>query len=137
MGLDQYAYSLRKDALSDDVQVDFNEHLSKSDTPQMAEVFDRQELYYWRKHPNLQGWMGELYRSKGGSDLEFNCVPVRLMPADIDALEAAVNGEKLPETQGFFFGHSTDEDKADDLEFIRKAREAFAEGRIVYYTSWW
>lgn len=41
MGLDQYA-SIRKDGQED------------------------QEIAYWRKHPNLQGWMEQLWREKGG-----------------------------------------------------------------------
>jgi hypothetical protein len=28
---------------------------------------DIEELYYWRKHPNLHGWMEALYRLKGGN----------------------------------------------------------------------
>jgi hypothetical protein len=38
---------------------------------------DTIELAYWRKHPNLQGWMQELYYEKGGEG-EFNCVDLEL-----------------------------------------------------------
>ncbi|ASY66520.1 hypothetical protein SJ05684_b55380 (plasmid) [Sinorhizobium sojae CCBAU 05684] len=30
-------------------------------------------LHYWRKHPNLHGWMEHLY-PRGGKDAIFNCV---------------------------------------------------------------
>jgi len=116
-----YAYTTRTDIPS----VDFNE-------PPSAE-----SLYYWRKHPNLHGWMEALYRAKGGGCDDFNLAPVRIDEADLDALEEAVIGNGLPFTTGFFFGESLPEWKADDLAFIRKARAAIKKGKKVFYTSWW
>jgi hypothetical protein len=121
MGLDMFAYTTDK-AIP---PVDFQEH------------DDAEELFYWRKHPNLHGWMENLYRSKGGKTEPFNCVAVRLDLGDLDALEQAVNDNTLPETQGFFFGTSDGSEKTDDLHFIRKARDALANGKSVLYTSWW
>jgi len=121
MGLDMYAYATDEATAA----VDFHDLQSC------------EEIFYWRKHPNLHGWMEALYRSKGGTAESFNCVPVRLDPADLDALEAAVKDDALPETEGFFFGVSDGSEKACDLEFIRKAREAIAEGDTVFYRSWW
>ena len=121
MGLDMYALSTSADIPA----VDF-------DRPG-----DRAELFYWRKHPNLHGWMENLYRSKGGTDIEFNCVPVRLDQSDLDVLEEAIKQNGLPHTEGFFFGVSDGSEKADDLEFIRKAREAIDAGKAVFYSSWW
>jgi hypothetical protein len=120
MGLDMYAFTTAEDIDA----VDFNE------------PSDCAELFYWRKHPNLHGWMEELYRDKGG-DAEFNCVGVRLDADDLDALEKVVNLGRLPETQGFFFGESDGTEKAHDLEFIRLARDALGKDLAVYYTSWW
>jgi hypothetical protein len=95
------------------------------------------ELHYWRKHPNLHGWMTELYFAKGGRDKKFNCVNLLLTPADIDQLEIAIRQEKLPYTTGFFFGESDGSEVADDLAFIAKAREAMAQELFVFYTAWW
>jgi hypothetical protein len=95
------------------------------------------ELYYWRKHPNIHGWMEQLYRAKGGRCEEFNVAPVRLDEADLEALEQAVNNDTLPETAGFFFGVSEPEEKQGDLEFIRLAREAIRHGQRVFYYAWW
>lgn len=94
---------------------------------------DDNELFYWRKHPNLHGWMECLYRAKGGIDADFNCVPVEITLEDLDRLETAT----LPETQGFFFGVTTPEDLEKDKVFITKAREALNDGLFVYYSSWW
>ena len=98
---------------------------------------DSIELATWRKHPNLQGWMQELYYEKGGEG-EFNCVDVELTLEDLDALEATLDEEELPETVGFFFGSNADEHYAEtDREFIREARAAIKQGYKVFYSSWW
>ena len=127
MGLDMYAYSLPKD--DDRPCVDFD----------LDDIGDeeRRRLHYWRKHPNLHGWMAGRYYEKGGSDDDFNVNTVELTAADINALERAILGKTLPQTTGFFFGETTGEEREDDLEFIRKAREEFAKGRAIAYYAWW
>lgn len=123
MGLDMFAFKVKKGVITENV--DFNE-------PDGSE-----ELHYWRKHPNLHGWMERLYNKKGGNEPVFNCVNVRLTEEDLNRLEEAVKFDELPETEGFFFGESEPEDREGDLEFISEAREAINEGYDVYYTSWW
>ena len=112
-------------------------------------VEETEELAYWRKHPNLQGFMEDLWETKGRPNAnkssdenpfgsEFNCVDLELTIEDIDALEISVKGEELPETGGFFFGDCSDEHyKAEDLEFCENARKALADGKTVVYSSWW
>ena len=71
---------------------------------------------------------------------DFNGVAVRLEERDLDKLEQDVMTFNLPQTTGFFFGRDSvgDEDqKAQTLEFIRRARKALAEGYEVEYNSWW
>lgn len=123
MGLDQFAMAIDKDG-------------------------NKTEIAYWRKHPNLQGWMENLWENKGRPGLpedsepnmlgDFNCIPLELNLDDLDDLEDAIRGASLPETVGFFFGSNSDEEyKEQDLEFIRKAREALDNGHTVMYDSWW
>ena len=95
------------------------------------------EIHYWRKHPNLHGWMEELYYEKGGTRAVFNCVPVVLTAQDLERLEADVNAGSLPDTTGFFFGESDGSETEDDLAFIAKARKAQADGLTVFYYAWW
>jgi hypothetical protein len=123
MGLDMYAY--------------------KTKTP-ISEISGNAQsedeiLQYWRKHPNLHGYMEKLWRSKHDCDhgTEFNCVPVELTRDDLEHLKYALDNNKLPETTGFFFGKSRPEETAQDYEFIRDAMTAIKEGFYVYYTSWW
>ena len=101
--------------------------------------FDHEEFFYWRKHPNLHGWMEELYREKGGESDTFNCTPVVLTTEDLDNLEAAIKGGELPNTNGFFFGESEgdEEEINEDLRFVTEARNSISEGYTVWYDSWW
>lgn len=121
MGLDMYANTTKRRLSS---SVDF----ATKDSDQL--------IHQWRKHPNLHGWMEDLYREKGGTE-EFNCATLQLSAEDIDALERAINESSLPETCGFFFGVSDGSERDDDLAFIAKARAALAEGLAVYYRAWW
>jgi hypothetical protein len=121
MGLDMYARTTSEAVAG---AVDF-------------EVKEASNLHYWRKHPNLHGWMEALYREKGGSADTFDCVPVVLTAADLDRLEADVKAGNLPHTSGFFFGESDGSEADGDLAFIAKARQALAAGLTVFYDSWW
>ena len=123
MGLDQYATARRGEAKTDDEGYTYYE--------------DSMELACWRKHPNLQGWMEDLYHEKGGEQ-EFNCVDLQLTLEDLNALEESLDEEALPETAGFFFGGNADVHYAEaDREFIVAAREAIKQGYTVVYSSWW
>jgi hypothetical protein len=123
MGLDQYASTIDKEG-------------------------NKTEIAYWRKHPNLQGWMENLWEEKGRPGLpedyepnmmgDFNCIPLELDLDDLACLESAITNGELPSTCGFFFGNDSDNEyKEQDLEFIRKAREALDNGLTVVYDSWW
>jgi hypothetical protein len=124
MGLDMYAFTIPADLASRAVDM------------KLDDLPGREELHYWRKHPNLHGWMEHLYFNKGGAEL-FNCATVRLTYADLVALEAAIRNNDLPHTTGFFFGETDGSEKKDDLAFVEKAMQAIAEGKAVYYDSWW
>jgi len=81
--------------------------------------------------------MEALYSRKGGQDRDFNMSPLMLDAADLDALEHAIKKRRLPETSGFFFGHSDGQEDEDDLEFVAKARAAITAGLTVFYLAWW
>jgi len=95
-----------------------------------------EEIAYWHKHPNLQGWMKELW-SKDHIG-EFNLTKVFLSKEDLDELERVVKSGTLSPTSGFLFGDDfCAHYYAHDLEAIEKARQAIDEGFDVYYESWW
>ena len=123
MGLDQYAMARKGESKTDEEGYEYYE--------------DSMELAYWRKHPNLQGWMESLWRVKGNEG-EFNCVDLELTLNDLDNLEKSLDNEALPETVGFFFGADADDHYAEaDREFIVQARAAIKQGYKVIYSSWW
>ena len=151
MGLDMFAYvgqRGQRDAFwEQDLQM--NQDTREFEAPEGG-VQRPREIAYWRKHPNLHGWMERLWHAKrsaennpvvedendiGGS---FNGVELELTWEDIEALEVAVKNDSLPPTSGFFFGNNSDElYKEDDLTFIKNAKAELFLGLQVFYNSSW
>jgi len=126
MGLDMYAYRVKKEHIVNDFE--FN-----------SDQDPAEDLAYWRKFNALHGWMEELYRDRGGPKESFNCAPIRLHLEDLDQLQRDIGENKLQPVSGFFFGEQTiyPEDIASTMRFIFAAREAIQQGDAVYYDSWW
>ena len=96
------------------------------------------EIAYWRKHPNLHGWMETLAEQKKLKYDSFNGVEMELTAEDLDALERDVKKRQLPATSGFFFGNNSDQHYYDsDLAFIKAARTEMFMGLKVFYNSSW
>jgi hypothetical protein len=131
MGLDMYAYSATKEGAN----AEYWDKHGQPDCPPKPK-----EIAYWRKHPNLHGWMAELWLSRNaeGDAENFNGVELELFEEDLNNLEEAVRNGELPGTSGFFFGNNADDYyKASDLEFIAHARaDMFCGQRIFYNSSW-
>ena len=139
MGLDQYATARKGEPRK--VPQTWTTTDADGNEEEVVEYYnewdDTIELAEWRKHPNLQGWMENLWYEKGGEG-EFNCVDLELTLENLDALEATLDEEELPETAGFFFGGNADDHYAEaDREFIVQARAALKQGYKVFYSSWW
>jgi hypothetical protein len=137
MGLDMYAYVAAKAG----AQADYDEGMAwdkEKGAIVNPSVTEPREIAYWRKHPNLHGWMERLAESKNVEYGSFNGVELELTWADIDALEQAVTHKQLPATTGFFFGSDADElYYEDDLAFIKNARAELFLGLKVFYNSSW
>ena len=131
MGLDMYAWRVKAEDAIGDFEVARTED---GDGDSNVE-----ELFYWRKHHDLHGWMERLYREKGGDAESFNCVKVRLTKEDLERLASDIMNNKLPATTGFFFGDNPpDADSMEqDMQFVGKAVAAIMQGDAVYYDSWW
>lgn len=126
MGLDQYAYAAAK-----------------------AESWNNsKELAYWRKHPNLHGWMEARWIEKLAAQgikpedspwgSSFNGVELELTIEDLEALERDIREQKLPATQGFFFGNNSDDHYFEqDIAFIYEAKADILCGLKVFYNSSW
>lgn len=141
MGLDMYAYCATRAGAQNDWYEDaqFDPEAREYVNPNKEKP---REIAYWRKHPNLHGWMERLWREKrkheSSDDPTFNGIELELTWEDLDQLEYAVEHDQLPSTSGFFFGDDADDYYKDrDLEFIRKARSEIFCGLKVFYNSSW
>lgn len=121
-------------------EVDFSEEIfgrdDRGELDYENPIVVAKEIAYWRKHPDLHGWMENLYREKGGREKSFNGDLVVLTLKDLDRLEEDILRKNLPKTSGFFFGESG-EISLKDLEFVLEARKAIQEGDTVFYDSSW
>jgi len=95
------------------------------------------ELGYWRKHPNLHGYIVQNFAH--GVD---NCLDIDLNIENLEQLLSAVESDSLPETQGFFFGTSLPEDKEPSINILHgaikwlKEKETGVSRSVVYRASW-
>lgn len=143
MGLDMYAYSATKAGAQDE----YWEGVEMVEGNVVAKTEKPKEISYWRKHPNLHGWMEKLWLAKGrpgiaanceDADISFNGIELELTDEDLTQLEYAVKQGQLPATTGFFFGQTADEHyRQQDLEFIAHARADLFCGMKVFYNSSW
>ena len=147
MGLDQYAYVAaragQKEEWWDGAELDPDTRDYRND-----KITKPRELAYWRKHPNLQGWMESVWRRRlheANEDIPesdfgsgFNGIELELTWQDLDELEQAIKKRRLPKTQGFFFGSDADQHYyQQDLAFVRDARAELFQGLRVFYNSSW
>ena len=126
MGLDMYAYAATQ----------------ANDSATQGKLVQR-EIAYWRKHPNLHGWMQQLWENKMNEESrdsphDFNGIELELTYEDLEILELDIIAGTLPGTSGFFFGNNADDHyREQDLEFIRNARAELFMGLKVFYNSSW
>ena len=126
MGLDMYAFTVNADSVGDA-------------TVDVALGDGADQISYWRKFNALHGWMEDLYRLKGGSKESFNCTTLRLDLKDLERLEMDTGNNKLVPRNGFFFGSQEiyPEDLESVADFVKVAKQSIAEGKAVFYDSWW
>ena len=139
MGLDMYAYVATRNGQRGDFYegAEFDPESKDYVNPNVDEP---RELAYWRKHPNLHGWMEKLAERKGLEYGTFNGVELELTWEDLDQLEHDITSGDVESlaTTGFFFGNPSDDYyREQDLEFIRNARAELFCGLKVFYNSSW
>lgn len=97
------------------------------------------ELGYWRKHPNLHGYIVSTF-----ADGKDECQDIQLNEEAIQNIITAIKEKQLPDTIGFFFGVSdkSEEQQNEDIKIFTKAlewlkdRESNIWRSIVYRASW-
>ena len=137
MGLDMYAYVASKKGQQSEYYetAEFDKTVNEFVSTTVTKPY---EIAYWRKHPNLHGWMEQLWERKGkpdGGDI-FNGIELELTWDDLDELERAIRHGQLPDTEGFFFGKPSDNHYYEqDLEFVNNAKAEVFLGLKVFYNS--
>jgi hypothetical protein len=150
MGLDMYAYVASKKGQQSEYYetAEFDKTVNEFVS---TTVTKPHELAYWRKHPNLHGWMEQLWLRKNGFPStrdqqfiegrqapSFNGIELELTWDDLDKLERDIRHGQLPNTQGFFFGNPADNYYyKQDLEFVNNAKAEVFLGLKVFYNSSW
>lgn len=78
------------------------------------------ELGYWRKHPNLHGYIVETF-----ADGVDECQAIDLTEKMLGQIIEAVKARELPTTTGFFFGEScgSPDEIQRDVEILEAARK--------------
>jgi hypothetical protein len=94
-------------------------------------------LGYWRKHPNLHGYIVETFAD--GAD---ECQEIELSAADIRQILQAITDNALPSTEGFFFGESDGTEKLEDIQIFADAlkwleqQDQVSWRSVIYQASW-
>lgn len=98
------------------------------------------ELGYWRKHPNLHGYIVQNFAD--GND---DCHEISLSRNDLQQIIHAIRKRELPHTVGFFFGNSdeSDEQVENDIAVFERAI-AWLDSKkdipewcdVIYRASW-
>jgi hypothetical protein len=100
-------------------------------------VTETYDLGYWRKHPNLHGFIVTAFA--GGED---DCQPIHLTTEQLRRIRTAVDRWELPATAGFFFGESDGSERPYDLTVLDAAiawlavKEPDAVRSVYYRASW-
>ena len=133
MGLDQYAYRVKKYNVIDDFRFKQGRLLSDGVTDEFGNDlgFD-----YWRKFFPFNSWAYKLYVKKGGKG-EFNCVNIKLDKEDLDELYMLAQTDEF--YQNGYYGDANKERKLEYdrlMKFIENAKTAISEGDAIYYSNW-
>jgi hypothetical protein len=100
----------------------------------LIETSTDKEIAYWRKHPNLHGFIVNEFA--GGVD---ECQHIPLTLDNVKAIIVATKEDTLPVTTGFFFGQSHPDDKVYTLEVFTKLFDtmtADSKYKVYYRASW-
>jgi hypothetical protein len=99
------------------------------------------EMGYWRKHPDLHGYIVETFAE--GVD---ECQEIELSKEDLLDIAKAIRENRLPHTEGFFFGDSAwHVGKEEEYALLFEKAAAWLESpkdpevfwREVYYQASW
>jgi hypothetical protein len=100
---------------------------------------EKHRLGYWRKHPNLHGYIVETF-----ADGVDECQEIGLTEENILQIMEAIRARALPHTVGFFFGQSEGDaqEMREDIAIFQRAldwvraKEDHVRRWVTYRASW-
>lgn len=98
---------------------------------------ERYRFGYWRKHPNLHGYIVQEFAD--GID---DCREIDLTESELRQVLQAIETKALPHTEGFFFGESDGSEAEEDQRIFTEALDWLAASDedalrfITYQASW-
>jgi hypothetical protein len=130
MGLDMYLYGRKY------IPSDWKNPENNIMEDGFRVVEKKLDIGYWRKHPNLHGYIVDTF-----ADGRDDCQEIELSVEDVHRIIDAITKRKLPDTEGFFFGTSSDDedDIEGDIVILKRALEWAISGEfntLVYQASW-
>ena len=129
MGLDQYVF----------IENPKNYNLENkcpqcNNSPDKCSECKDEQVFYWRKHYDLNGWIAEEVCPPEITD--FNCERIPLTKDHIMKLFNLVISKELS-SYSSWQESSSEEYGIEDLIFIKTAMEHMRNGRELYYYAWW
>jgi hypothetical protein len=140
MGLDMYLDGIK---FHSTFGKDENGNTIKVERPKCKDGHDIKrsviDFGYWRKHPDLHGYIVNTY-----ADGVDECQEIELSANDLEDIACAIELDKLPHTEGFFFGtsewHKDDKEKNADIfrkasRWLKSAEDGWT-STVIYQASW-
>lgn len=103
---------------------------------------ERKEIGYWRKHPDLHGFVEELWRARNSEQEcgSFNCEDLELSEEDILQIINCSKDKSFSKHDGtkwFFFGQTDGHHHEKTVEIMENALQLKRQGKRIFYSSWW
>jgi hypothetical protein len=137
MGLDMYLYAEQYHSAYSDDKDESGRSIRLREDGDYSPVYTRLDAGYWRKHPNLHGFIVQTF-----ADGKDECQDIYLNADMIAQIINAIEANALPKTEGFFFGESDGTEKDYDLTVFNDAikwlniKVPNVYKSIVYRASW-
>lgn len=99
-----------------------------------ADGKNEQELGYWRKHPNLHGFIVNTFAN--GVD---DCRKIYLDKKQVTVIMESVKNSGIARNSGFLFGRSFGDETDDDLIKLKEAilwLDSNPDRKVYYQASW-
>jgi hypothetical protein len=128
MGLDAFFWSTESENISGEVDFKTSELLYENTSREKwVELFDIEEIAYWRKNWDLHEFLAGVYKEKGGEESGmFNCTNLLITEEILQEYESRATYEDGMEWR-----------QEEDKKGFEAARKSMRDGYKVFYNGWY